>query len=144
MLCVSITHSICFGKDIMLPFSIFYQKLNAITMKWVCPIPWMKECIYTLSEAKIFSTKDCNSVYWCIPIDKQDRNKMSKVSDLAYFDSHVYHLVTQTHRVRFRAQSISVLSWLNGNSQSSIPTTSLYFEKYLPAYGSFEGHANVS
>ena len=35
----------------------------------------MDECLDSLGEAKYFTTLDCNSGYWQIPISKEDRNK---------------------------------------------------------------------
>ena len=39
------------------------------------PLPRMDECLDSLGEAKYFTTLDCNSGYWQIPIAKEDRNK---------------------------------------------------------------------
>lgn len=45
----------------------------------------MDECIDTLSEAKIFSALDCNSGYWPIPIDENDREETAFVSHHGFF-----------------------------------------------------------
>jgi hypothetical protein len=44
------------------------------------PLPRMDECLDSLGDAVIFSTLDCNSGYWQIPIDKKDRDKTAFVT----------------------------------------------------------------
>ncbi len=63
----------------MLRFCVDYRKLNAITISDTYPIPCMDECIDSLGSAKIFSTLDCNSGYWQIPIAEKDRDKTAFV-----------------------------------------------------------------
>ncbi len=65
--------------DGMLRFCVDYRKLNAITVRDTYPIPRMDECIDSLGSAKIFSTLDCNSGFWQIPIGEKDRDKTAFV-----------------------------------------------------------------
>lgn len=75
------TESYCsFFFEFSIVYTIDYRKLNSITIKEVYLIPRMDEFVYMLSEAKIFSTLDCNFGYWQIPIDEQDRDKTKFVS----------------------------------------------------------------
>jgi hypothetical protein len=61
-------------------FCIDYRKLNTLTMRDTYPLPRMDECIDSLGEAKLFSTLDCNSGYWQIPVEPADRDKTTFMS----------------------------------------------------------------
>ena len=61
--------------DGSLRFCIDYRKLNALTVKDTYPLPRMDECLDSLGDATVFSTLDCNSGYWQIPIADEDRDK---------------------------------------------------------------------
>jgi hypothetical protein len=50
-------------------FCIDYRKLNAVTVRDSYPLPRKDECIYSFGDASVFSTLDCNSGYWQIPVD---------------------------------------------------------------------------
>ena len=45
----------------------------------------MDECIDALGDAIIFSTLDCNSGYWKIPISDEERDKKAFVSHCGLF-----------------------------------------------------------
>ena len=62
-------------SDGSLRFCVDYRRLNALTVRDTYPIPRMDECLDTLGEAKVFSTLDCNSGYWQIPVAEEDRPK---------------------------------------------------------------------
>jgi hypothetical protein len=53
-------------------FSIDYRKLNAVTVRDSYPLPRMDECIDSLGGASVFSTLDCYSGFWKIPVDPID------------------------------------------------------------------------
>jgi Reverse transcriptase (RNA-dependent DNA polymerase)/RNase H-like domain found in reverse transcriptase len=57
-----------------------YRRLNAITVRDSYPLPRMDECIESLVDAKIFTTLDCNSGYWQIPVRPEDREKTTFTS----------------------------------------------------------------
>jgi hypothetical protein len=61
-------------------FCVDYRKLNAITVRDSYPLPRMDECIDSLGDAKIFTTLDCNSGYWQIPVRPEDREKTTFTS----------------------------------------------------------------
>jgi hypothetical protein len=44
------------------------------------PLPRMNECIDSLGDAPVFSTLDCNSGYWQIPVDPLDKEKTTFTS----------------------------------------------------------------
>ena len=67
-------------KDGTLRFCVDYRKLNAVTIRDSYPIPRMDECIDSLGEATIFTTLDCNSCYWQIPVAEADKEKTAFVS----------------------------------------------------------------
>jgi len=45
----------------------------------VYPLPRMDDCIDFLGDAKVFSTLDCNSGYWQIPVANEVRDKTTFV-----------------------------------------------------------------
>ena len=61
--------------DGSLRFCIDYRRVNAITVRDTYPLPRMDDCIDSLGDASVFTTLDCNSGYWQIPVAPQDRNK---------------------------------------------------------------------
>jgi hypothetical protein len=56
------------------------NRLNAITVRDSYPLTRMDECIDALGDAKIFTTLDCNSGYWQIPVRPEDREKTTLTS----------------------------------------------------------------
>jgi Reverse transcriptase (RNA-dependent DNA polymerase) len=61
-------------------FCIDYRRLNAVTVRDSYPLPRMDECIDSLGDASVFSTLDCNSGYWQIPVDLLDKEKTTCTS----------------------------------------------------------------
>jgi Reverse transcriptase (RNA-dependent DNA polymerase) len=61
-------------------FCVDYRKLNAITVRYTYPPPRMDECIDSLGDANIFTTLDCNSGYWQIPVAPEDMDKTTFTS----------------------------------------------------------------
>jgi Reverse transcriptase (RNA-dependent DNA polymerase)/RNase H-like domain found in reverse transcriptase len=61
-------------SDGSLRFCVDYRRLNAITVPNTYPLPRMDECIASLGDAAIFTTLDCNSGYWQIPVHPADRD----------------------------------------------------------------------
>ena len=72
-------------KDGTLRFCIDYRKLNAITIRDSYPIPRMDECIDSLGEATVFTTLDCNSGYWQIPLSEEEKDKTTFTSDMGLY-----------------------------------------------------------
>ena len=66
-------------KDGKLRFCIDYRRLNAVTFRDSYPLPRMYEYIDSLGEAKVFTTLDCSSGYWQIPVAPSDREKTAFV-----------------------------------------------------------------
>jgi len=60
-------------------FCVDYRQLNEMTVRDVYPLPRMDDCIDFLGDAKVFSTLDCNSGYWQIPVADEDRDKTTFV-----------------------------------------------------------------
>jgi hypothetical protein len=67
-------------------FYVDYRKLNAVTIPDCYPLPLIVDALDSLGGAKFFSTLDCQSEYWQIEVDPQDRVKTT-------FSSHYgnYH-----------------------------------------------------
>jgi hypothetical protein len=63
-----------------LRFCVDYRKLNMITVPDTYPLPRMDECIDSLGDANVFTTLDCNSGYWQIPVHPEDRDKTTFTS----------------------------------------------------------------
>jgi hypothetical protein len=61
-------------------FCVDYRKLNAVTTRDTYPLPRMDECIESLGDAQIFTTLDCNSGYWKIPVVPEDVEKTTFTS----------------------------------------------------------------
>ena len=67
-------------SDGSLRFCVDYRRLNAITVPDTYPLPRMDECIDSLGDAAVFTTLDCNSGYWQIPVRPADRDKTTFTS----------------------------------------------------------------
>ena len=61
--------------DGSLRFCVDYRKLNKITVRDSYPMPRMDECIDSLGSATVFTTLDCNSGYWQLPVAEEDQDK---------------------------------------------------------------------
>jgi hypothetical protein len=72
-------------SDGSMRFCIDYRRLNALTLKESYPLPRMDDCIDSLGDATIFSTLDCNSGYWQIPVLPEDRDKTSFTSHEGFY-----------------------------------------------------------
>lgn len=66
--------------DGSLRFCVDYRRLNAMTVPDTYPLPRMDECIDSLGDAVIFTTLDCNSGYWQIPVQPEDQDKTTFTS----------------------------------------------------------------
>jgi len=55
-------------------FFVDYRKLNLMTVKEAYHIHRMDECIYSLGDARVFSTLDCNAGYWQISVAEEDKH----------------------------------------------------------------------
>jgi len=60
-------------------FCVDYRQLNEVTVRDVYPLPRMDDCIDFRGDAKVFSTLDCNSGYWQIPVGEEDPDKTTFV-----------------------------------------------------------------
>ena len=72
-------------SDGSLRFCVDYRRLNAMTIRDSYPIPRMDECLDSLGDAVVFSTLDCNSGYWQIPVAERDRDKTAFVSHFGLY-----------------------------------------------------------
>jgi len=66
-------------------FFVDYRRLNERTVKDVCPIPRMDDCLDSLGNATVFSTLDCNSGYWKISVAAEDRDETTFTSQTGFF-----------------------------------------------------------
>lgn len=65
------------NKDGTLRFCVDFRRLNEKTNPDSYPLPRMDDCLDSIGDAQIFTTLDCNSGYWQIPIAGEDRDKSS-------------------------------------------------------------------
>lgn len=68
-------------------FCVDYRRLNAATIPDSYPLPRADDCLDSLGEAVIFTTLDCNSGYWQIPLAKED---MDKTTFISHMGTHRY------------------------------------------------------
>jgi hypothetical protein len=66
-------------------FCIDYRRLNTVTIRDSYPLPRMDECIDSFGDASVFSTLDCNSGYWQIPVSPEDKEKTTFTSHKGLF-----------------------------------------------------------
>jgi Reverse transcriptase (RNA-dependent DNA polymerase) len=67
-------------SDGSLRFCVDYRRLNAIAIPDTYSLPRMDECIDYLGDSAVFTTLDCNSGYWQIPVHPRDRDKTTFTS----------------------------------------------------------------
>jgi len=60
-------------------FCVVYRQRTEVTVRDEYPLPRMDDCFDFLGDAKVFSTLDCNSGYWQIPMADKDRDKTTFV-----------------------------------------------------------------
>ena len=60
-------------KDDSIRFCVNFKPLNKKTVKDKFPLPRIDDCLDSLSGKKYFSTLDCFSGYWQIPLVKEAR-----------------------------------------------------------------------
>ena len=75
-------------KDGSLGFSVDYRRLNTKMAADSYLLPQMDDCIDLLRNEAVFTTSDCNSGYWQIPVALEDRDHVHHayrhVSQFAY------------------------------------------------------------
>ena len=76
-------------KDGSLSFCIDYRRLNTKKIADAYPLPRMDDCLDSLGDAGVFSTFDCNSGYWQIPVASEDRDKTTFITHMGTF-RHVH------------------------------------------------------
>ena len=72
-------------KDGSLMFCIEYRRLNAKTVPDAYLLPHMDDCLDSLGDAAVFTTLDCNSGYWQVPIAPEDMDKTIFTTHLGTF-----------------------------------------------------------
>eukprot|EP00171_Calliarthron_tuberculosum_P006618 IDg6618t1 len=72
-------------SDGSLRFCVDCRRLNALNVKDSYPLPRMDDCLDSLGKAAFFSTLECNSGYWQIPVSEPDRPKTAFTSHAGTF-----------------------------------------------------------
>ena len=75
------------GKDLRL--CIDYRKLNNVTKADAYPIPRIDDVFDVINGAKYFSTLDIASMYWQIPVRKQDQEKTAFIAPFGLYEFDV-------------------------------------------------------
>ena len=73
-------------KDDSIRFCINFKPLNKITIKDKFPLPRIDDCLDSLAGKKYFSTLDCFSGYWQIPLAKEVQKFTAFTSPLGLFE----------------------------------------------------------
>ena len=72
-------------KDGSLRFCVDYRRPSAKTGADSYPLPRMDDYIDLLGDAAVFTTLDCNSGYWQIPVAQEDRDKTTFTTHMGTF-----------------------------------------------------------
>ena len=72
-------------KDGSLRFCVEYRRLNAKTLADSYPLPRMDGCIDSLVYAAVFTTLDCNSGYWQIPVASENQDETTFTTYMGTF-----------------------------------------------------------
>ena len=73
-------------KDGTQRFAVDYRGLNSVTKKDAYPMPDAKDIFDRLGGSSVFSTLDCASAYWSIPVREEDRELTAFVSTRGQFE----------------------------------------------------------
>ena len=73
-------------SDGTLRFCVDYRRLNSVSKRDSYPLPRLDDCLDSLGNAQYFTTLDCNSGYWQIPIAKEDQQKTAFTTHTGTFE----------------------------------------------------------
>ena len=106
--------------DGSLRFCVDYRRLNPKTLADSYPLPRMDDCTDSLGDATVFTTLDCNSGYWQIPVAPEDRDKTTFTTHMGTFRHLRMPLGLKGARPPFSARLTSSSQASVGRSASSI------------------------
>jgi hypothetical protein len=98
--------------DGALRFCVDYRRLNMITVPDTYPLPRMDECIDSLGDATVFTTLDCNSGYWQIPVHPDYRDKTTFTSHYGTYQLLRLPLGLRNAPATFQRAIDIILSWV--------------------------------
>ena len=102
-------------KDGTLRFCVDYRKLNAITIKDSYALPRIDDALATLSGNTYFSSVDLNAGYWQIPMNEDDKDKTSFITDAGLFRFNVLAFGLTNAPATFPRYMDAVLAGLKWN-----------------------------
>ncbi|MEX1352305.1 MAG: reverse transcriptase domain-containing protein, partial [Desulfobacterales bacterium] len=73
-------------RDGSVRWCIDYRALNSVTVKDNFPLPFVSDCLDTLSGNIWFSKLDANSAYWQIKISEEDRKKTAFLTKYGLYE----------------------------------------------------------
>ena len=73
---------------------VHFIKLNDVTVADSFPIPVISDVLDSLGKSKYFSTVDCASGFWQIPVRTEDRSKAAFSMEYGHFEKYIYALWT--------------------------------------------------
>ena len=73
-------------KDGKIRFCVDYRALNSVTVKDKYPLPLINDALECLSHCKLFTTLDCVSGYWQVPLEEEDKSKTAFITRDGLFE----------------------------------------------------------
>ena len=73
------------GRKGTLRFCVDLKHLNEPTIPETYPFPRVEDCIYSLGEARMFTTLDGLWGYWQVPLAERDRDKTTFIRHMGTF-----------------------------------------------------------
>ena len=79
----------------------YFRKLNDVTIGDSFPIPFISDVLNSLGNSKYFSTVDCASGFWPIPLRVEDRPKTAFSTNYGHFEYKSMPLLSRELRQLF-------------------------------------------
>lgn len=93
-------------------FSVYFRKLNAVTIFDLYPLPCMAGCLDSLGEKTVISTLDGTSGYWQVESNERDRNNTVTKSNLRLYSFTGMPLRLKNVPAKFQKASNVIHSWV--------------------------------
>jgi len=91
-----------------------FRKLNDVTIADIFPIPVISDVLNSLGNSKYFSTVDCASGFWQIPLRVEDRLKTAYSTNYGHFDYKSMPFGLKGDPATFQHLMSTVLSGMQG------------------------------
>jgi len=91
-----------------------FHKLNDVTIGDSFPIPFISDVLNSLGNSKYFSTVDCASGFWQIPVRAEDRPKTAFSTNYGHFEHKSISFGLKGAPATFQCLMSTVLSGMQG------------------------------